>query len=231
MARGYNPEPISSQALVNEFQKYPNIGDAIAYARQEGQHVYYVITFPEATVTWQFDKTSSKLAGVPIWTQLAAFEKGQLNRHWGNCFTPWRGLVTPGQGVLGDYLTGNLYAFNPATYLDNGAQRKWVRRWRALPQATMGAVKFDYLAIDMETGIGVPPGTSPQVMVRWSDDGGKSWQGNRLIPAGKTGETAFTVKVNRNGTTRRFSGSDRIYEISSTDAFKVSIIDAEVEVS
>lgn len=87
---GYSAEPVSTQALVTEFQTYPNLADAIAYGRQEGQHVYYVITFPEANKTWQFDKTASKLVGYPIWTELAALDKGELNRHWGNCFTPFR---------------------------------------------------------------------------------------------------------------------------------------------
>lgn len=94
-AKGYSVSPISTQALVNEFQKYSNLGDAIAYARQEGQHVYYVITFPEANVTWQYDKTSSGLLGYPIWTQIGAFLNGKINRHWGNCFTPWRGSRSP----------------------------------------------------------------------------------------------------------------------------------------
>lgn len=94
-AKGYSIAPISTQALVNEFQTYSNLGDAIAYARQEGQHLYYVLTFPEANVTWQYDKTSSELLGYPVWTRLAAFLNGQLNRHWGNCFTPWRGSRSP----------------------------------------------------------------------------------------------------------------------------------------
>lgn len=93
-AAAYQITPISTQALVAEFEKYPNLGDAIAYVRQEGGHVYYVITFPEANVTWCFDKTSSALVGYPIWTRMAAFKNGQFNRHWGNCFTPWRGSVT-----------------------------------------------------------------------------------------------------------------------------------------
>lgn len=89
-ASGYSAVPISTQALVAEFQTYPNLGDAIAYARQEGQHVYYVITFPEADKTWQYDKTSSKLAGFPIWTRLGALDNGQIKRHWGNFFTPFK---------------------------------------------------------------------------------------------------------------------------------------------
>jgi hypothetical protein len=94
-ASGYSAVPISTQALVAEFQKYPNLGDAIAYARQEGQHVYYVITFPEADKTWQYDKTSSKLAGFPIWTRLGALDNGQIKRHWGNFFTPFKLSAQP----------------------------------------------------------------------------------------------------------------------------------------
>lgn len=134
----------------------------------------------------------------------------------------------PFSSVLGDYLTGNIYAFNQATLTDNGSPRKWVRRWRALPNQTTSTITFSYLAIDMETGIGVPPGTNPQLVLRWSDDGGKSWAGNRIIPVGATGATSFTVKFNRLGSTGRFGGSTRIFELSSTDPFKVSIISAEV---
>lgn len=130
--------------------------------------------------------------------------------------------------VLGDYLTGNIYTFNPETLTDNGQPRKWLRRWRALPGETNSAVTFSYLAIDMETGIGVPPGTNPQVVLRWSDDGGHSWSAERIIPVGDTGKTAFVVKANRLGSTTRFSASTRIFELSSTDPFKVALISAEV---
>lgn len=136
--------------------------------------------------------------------------------------------TVPFSSVLGDYLTGNIYAFNPDTLADNGSPRKWLRRWRALPGDTTSAITFSYLAIDMETGTEVPPGTNPQLVLRWSDDGGKTWGGNRIIPVGVTGQTAFTVKSNRLGSTSRFGGSTRIFELSSTDPFKVSIISAEV---
>lgn len=136
--------------------------------------------------------------------------------------------VVPFSAVLGDYLTGNIYAFNPNTLTDNGQQRKWIRRWRALPDDTTSSITFSYLSIDMETGIQVPPGTNPQVVLRWSDDGGHTWSAERITPVGVTGETAFTVKFNRLGSTARFSGSTRIFELSSTDPFKVSIMRAEV---
>lgn len=136
--------------------------------------------------------------------------------------------TVPFSGVLGDYLTGNIYAFNPDTLTDNGSPRKWLRRWRALPGDTNSAITFSYLCVTMETGTEVPPGTNPQMVLRWSDDGGKTWSGNRIIPVGANGQTAFTVKANRLGSTSRFGGSTRIFELSSTDPFKVSLIGAEV---
>jgi hypothetical protein len=87
----YNPIIISTQALTNELQQYPNISDCIAYSRQEGGHLFYVATFPSANVTWCYDLTSSELAGFPIWTRMAAFSNGELDRHIGNAFTTWDG--------------------------------------------------------------------------------------------------------------------------------------------
>lgn len=141
-------------------------------------------------------------------------------------------LVAPGKmgrGVLGDYRNGNLYAFNPATYLDNGTQRKWVRRWRALPHGTIAATRYGYLTIEMQTGAGVPQGSNPQIMLRWSDDGGHTWTKHRIKAAGRPGDTVTTVKFDRLGSTRRFAGADRIFELSSTDPFQVAILDAEID--
>ncbi len=73
--------------------------------------------------------------------------------------------------------------------------------------------------------------SNPQLVLRWSDDGGKTWSHERFKPAGKLGQTAFTVKFDRLGSTQRFGGSDRIFELSSTDPFKVAILDSDLEVS
>lgn len=135
------------------------------------------------------------------------------------------------KGVLGDYRNGNLYAFNPATLTDNGTRRRWVRRWRALSKSTPAAVSFRWLSVDMQTGVQVPDGTNPQLVLRWSDDGGLTWSNERIIAAGNPGQTTQTVKFNRLGMTRRFAGSDRIFELSSTDPFAVAIYDADLEAS
>ena len=89
--------------------------------------------------------------------------------------------------------------------------------------------RMSSLRIDMETGSGVNNGDDPQMMLRWSDDGGHTWSDFRILAAGKLGETAKYVRANRLGGTRRFARSDRIFELSSADVFKVAIVGAELE--
>ena len=118
-ASAYDPKLISTQALTNELQKYANIADCIAYSRQEGGHTYYVATFPSANVTWCYDKTASELAGFPIWTKMAAFLNGQLNRHWGNAFTTWNGRL-PSNTTTTTYQAQSV-TFSTATSLETAA--------------------------------------------------------------------------------------------------------------
>jgi hypothetical protein len=235
-ASAYQVAPISTQAMVAEFDTYAQLGDAIGYARQQGGHTFYVLTFPEADQTWCYDMTASDLAGYPVWTRLASFSAGAWHRHWGNCFTPWGGYVTGqatsgGAGVLGDYRNGNLYAFNPNTLTDNGTQRRWLRRWRALAQGSIAAKRFSSLVVAMQTGAGVKAGSAPQLVLRWSDDGGATWSGERIVAAGALGATSQRIRFNRLGSTRRVGGSDRIFELSSSDPFMTALLDADVDAS
>ncbi len=130
--------------------------------------------------------------------------------------------------LIGDWQSGKIFNMNLGTLTDNGAIRKWLRTFRATPEPSIEPRRFDALQIDMQTGIGVPPGTSPQLTLRWSDDGGHKWSNPRLISAGAIGETALRVKFNRLGSTKRNSGLDRIFELSSSDAFSVGLIGADI---
>ena len=192
--RGYDPVRISTHAIEHAIQEYSTISDAIGFVYQQEGHEFYVLTFPTGNATWVYDATASALAGTPMWHQRAAFLNGVFNRHWANAFIHAYGL-----DLVGDYRNGNLYSFNLDVLLDNGSLRKWLRSWRALPQPSLDPVRFSELSIDMQTGIGVPAGSSPQVMLRWSDDGGHNWGTQLQTLAGATGQTSWRVQFNRLG--------------------------------
>lgn len=217
MVTGYEPKKISTKPVDTAIQSYGDISDAIAYVYQQGGHTFYVVTFPNGNATWVYDMATG------LWHSRAAFANGFFSRHWSNCYASFSNLC-----VVGDYRNGNLYSFDQAAQTDNGTPKKWVRSWRALPTPVFQPMTFSSLQIDMETGISVDPNADPQVVLRWSDDGGHKWSNERFASAGKTGETARRVMFRRLGSTRFNTGLDRIFEISSTDDFFVGLIGADL---
>lgn len=215
---GYVPKKISTKSIDGAIQSYPTISDAVGYCYQQDGHLYYVLTFPSGNATWVFDFATS------LWHQRSTFANGLFSRHWGIAYAYFNG-----KNIIGDYRNGNLYAINLNTQTDNGVPKKWVRTWRALPKPNYMPMTFSSLQIDMETGIQVPPGTNPQVVLRWSDDGGHNWSNEYFAAAGKTGDTAIRVMFRRLGSTRLDSGLDRIFELSSSDPFMTAIINADLQ--
>lgn len=218
MVTGYEPKIVSTKSIETAFGNYPTLADAIAYSYKAGKHLFYVITFPSGNATWCYDVVEG------LWHQRAAFANGLFSRHQSNCYAFFNQV-----NVVGDFQNGNIYNLDQNALTDNGAQRKWLRTWRALPQPIFDPMTFSSLQIDMETGIGDTDGRTPKVVLRWSDDGGYNWSNERIQSAGQTGQTALRVKFNRLGSTRLNSGLDRIFELSSSDPFFVGLIGANLE--
>ena len=69
----------------------------------------------------------------------------------------------------------------------------------------------------------------PQVMLRWSDDGGHTWSNEHWRSMGKTGQWGRRVIWRRLGMTLKLR--DRVYEVSGTDPIKIAIMGAELSMS
>lgn len=224
MTRGYAPSRISTQSIEYNISQWPTLDDAVGFSYEQSGHLFYVLTSPSGNETLVYDVTASTDLQSPVWHKRAAFANGSFSRWLAATQALYFDTV-----LFGDYANGNIYTPNMASNTDNGAQRKWVRSWRALKEPTMQPIRFSSLAIDMQTGIGVPDGTNPLLQLDWSDDGGHNWSNVLFGSAGKTGETAKRVKFNRLGATKRDHGLDRIFRLSSTDPFAVALINAELE--
>ena len=73
------------------------------------------------------------------------------------------------------------------------------------------------------------PGYDPQVMLRWSDDGGHTFSNEHWSPMGKIGAYYHRVFWRRLGMTLKLR--DRVYEVSGTDPVKIAIMGAELIIS
>jgi hypothetical protein len=72
-------------------------------------------------------------------------------------------------------------------------------------------------------------GFNPQVMLRWSDDGGHTWSNEHRASLGRIGRTGTEVTFRRLGMTMRLR--DRVYEVSGSDPVKIALMGAMLDVS
>ena len=84
-------------------------------------------------------------------------------------------------------------------------------------------------AILVQIGLPEAFAIDPQVMLRWSDDGGHTWSNSHWRSMGLTGQYGRRVIWRRLGMTLKLR--DRVYEVSGTDQVKIAIMGAELIVS
>ena len=221
-SNGYVGQRISTHAVEWKIQQYADLSDAIAYTYQQDGHSFYVLIFPTANTTWVYDVATQ------AWHERAGWKNGEWMRHRSNC------QVFYGKDVLvGDFENGNVYTFDLDYYQDNGEIQRWYRSWRALPQGqnNLKRTAQHTLQLDCETGVGINDGqgSDPQVMMRWSDDGGHTWSYEHWNKMGKIGQFGYRTIWRRLGMTTKIR--DRVYEISGTDPVKLAIMGAELSVS
>jgi hypothetical protein len=218
-ANGYTGQRISTHAVEWQIQQYGNLTDALAYTYQQDGHSFYVLIFPSANTTWVYDVATG------AWHERAGWSDGSFTRHRSNCQMAFNNQI-----IVGDYQNGNIYAFDLDTYADNGQIQKWLRSWRALPtgQNNLKRTAQHAMQLDMESGVGLATGqgSNPEVMLRWSDDGGHTWSNYRTTSVGKIGEYYYRVWFRRLGMTMKLR--DRVYELSMTDPVKTAIMGAEI---
>ncbi len=83
--------------------------------------------------------------------------------------------------------------------------------------------------IPLLLGYPVTEGADPQIMLRWSDDGGHTWSKEHWRSMGLIGQSSTRVIWRRLGMTDKLR--DRVYEVSGTAPVKVAIMGAELTVS
>jgi hypothetical protein len=221
-ANGYTGTRISTHAVEWQIQQYNDISDAVAYTYQQDGHAFYVLIFPSANTTWVYDVATQ------AWHERAGFANGQFTRHRSNCQMAFNNQI-----VVGDFQNGNIYAFDLDDYSDNGSIQKWLRTWRALPtgQNNFKRTAQHSLQLNCESGVGLNlgQGSNPQVMLRWSDDGGHTWSNEHWAPIGQIGAYGRRTFWRRLGMTLKLR--DRVYELSGTDPVKIAITGAELILS
>jgi hypothetical protein len=212
---GYTAQRVSNHAIETAWSKYEVVSDAVAWTYQELGHTFWVISFPYQNKTWVYDVSTS------MWHERGYFNQstglmGSVRGRYG-CF----GL---GFILCADKTDGRVYRQAMGYLTDAGDA---IRRVRRTPHtfADNKRMFFSRLELIAQPGVGIPSGqgSNPEVMLRWSNDGGFTWSNIRTASLGATGQTTARTFWNRLG-----AGRDRVWEFSITDPVNVVFIDANL---
>ncbi|HEX6038916.1 packaged DNA stabilization protein [Longimicrobium sp.] len=218
-ASGFQPQPVATYPIEMAIGGYATISDAVADTYTDQGHRFVQFTFPSAGVTWVYNATSD------TWTKRGTWisEDG--------AFTHWRPrwhVYAYGEHRWLDGETPVVYRATPDLTLDVDSRPiRYVRRAPALTNENE-RVFYSSVEAELERGVGTTTGQgeNPQVMLRISNDGGKTWGPEMWRSAGKIGEYGKRVRWNRMGAARR-----RVYELVLTDPVGLKLMDLYVEMA
>ncbi len=211
----YTWSRLSNHAVEHAISQYPVVSDAIGYCYEEEGHLFYMLTFPTADVTWCYDFTSQ------TWAKRLSYDPvaGLYHRHRSNCFMDFGDVR-----IVGDYSTGQLHQMSRNFYTDAGNPLRALRRTPHLwKKEDRERLFFAQLQIEFTPGVGlqVGQGSSPQVMLRWSDDGAFTWSNEHWTTIGRAGQTKNRAIWRQLGQAR-----DRVWEAVISDPVPRDIIGA-----
>lgn len=210
-ASGYVPQFVSTRQMEDLISGYARRDDAEAFTYGQGGHTYYVLTFPNAGVTWVYD------AATDSWHRRQSFGLGR-----------WRvSTVAPfaGKLIAGDSASGKLYELSHSALTEDGTTIERVRD--TAPIVSDGKrLLMSSLTLDVQPGTATAIGQDPQAMLQWSDDGGRTWSNEYWASLGRVGEYEHRVIWRRLGSFRR-----RMFRLKITDPIDVLILGATAEIS
>ena len=234
----FQPQRVSDFGVERWWQNYTSVSDAMAFSFIWMGHLLYQVTFPSAWVfnggkisaTWLYDATASALSGKPIWTERSYLANGGLLD--AASIAPGRSEVTHCYG-FGKHLVGSsgldgnpgaIYQYSDS-FLDcgkdtiSGAQiQQPLICDRITPHLWQGEKRVIHNRIEFEVqpGIGnqVDPGANPQILLRWSNDGGMTFGAEYSLPTGRVGQYSIWVALNRLGYSQH---PGRVYWIRCAD--------------
>jgi len=213
--KGAQAQVVSPQPLNREIANYDIVEDAIGWCMNIQGQQFYVLTFPDAQKTWLYPEGGE-------WFEWSSGEiRSRANSY----------VYFNRKHIVADYANGNLYELDEAAYSDNGTEIIRVRHSAPLHGGDIGAagkpVEMTRFELIMETGVGLVSGQGdePEVMLRFSDDGGRTFGTEMRGTVGQLGQFLWKVEWFALG---RFDS--RILAISTSDPVHICIYSAVAEV-
>ena len=228
---GYNAVRISNHAMEQWWQSFPIANDAIGYSLQINGHPWWHLYFPTANLACRYDVSTQMWHKVLAWdTNNGTWVAHQSQNH-ADAF---------GKHLLGAWDSGHINETSMPTYTggswnfctDDGSVLRRIRRTPYIQTETQ-RIFHNRLQFELQTGLGPIPSLTdnagnprpPQLTVRWSDDGARTWSNDHPVNCGAAGEYTARAFVTRLGSTLH----GRVYEADMSDPIPWYFSDAYLD--
>ena len=214
-ADSFSVTTISTYAMQVAINGFVAIADAIGDSYEDLGHTFYNLTFPAAAATLSWD------AETGIWHERGTWDATSATY---DCWRLVHHAYSFGEHRALDLRGDSIYRMSSDVFTDVGGGI--IRRLRRAPAMVHENKRLFYSSFELnvETGLAAS-GIDAQVMMRQSNDGGKTWGNERLRTAGELGQYSTRVKWNRCG-----SGRKRVFEVSVSAASAWRVLGAWLEV-
>lgn len=195
--RGNVPVRISTEPMEQLFARFTTLSDAFGMAISQDGSFSYVLTFPTEGRTFEYNVATE------LWNERASHGR-----------TDWQV-----QGHIEAYGKHVVWSGNKLGYLDPQTYSEWgdpqtVILTSANLSDGVSYVHFDRLELDADMGVGLitGQGSDPQIVIRYSDDGGKTWGADYQRGLGLIGQTKRRAICTRLGRSR-----SRVFQLQYSD--------------
>jgi hypothetical protein len=202
----------STEGIEQKWQDYETIADAKAFQYVFDGHTFVVFTFPAAGATWVYDINTQE------WHERQSYGYD----HWRAAWV----VQAYDRTFVGDTQTGAIGELKASIYSEWGQL--------LLREATTSAVtdagrwmSHDRLELDLDMGNAplIGQGSSPQIMLDMSNDGGVTFRAKSNRPLGRTGQYQKRVHWDRLGRSR-----ERVYRYRVTDPLPFIVSGSRLDV-
>jgi hypothetical protein len=165
---------ISNHDLEAKWAAYGAFSDAIGYSYMLDGHPMYVVSFPTGGESWLYDGSTNG------WTQLVS------NGSRGTA--PSSHVNYLGRNYVTDYSTARSTAFSDSVHRQRRPDPLGIAGGTSSTASTRSASTPSSSTSRPASGLATGQGSDPQVMLRVSRDGGRTWGNERWRSIGKIGE-------------------------------------------
>lgn len=216
---GMSLQRVSNFAVEHEWATYTTVSDCFMFAFQMNGHEFVVVTFPSQPKTWVLDVATGLPHERESWDQ--------YNNNYGR----WR--INCHRRMYGKELVGDQYS-NNIGYLDNSAYTEFgctIQGTAVSPpiHSDRKRVFMSRFELDVESGVGLSTGqgSDPQIMLDYSDDGGRTFSTRQLWKSmGVEGAYKQRLRWTRLGQSR-----NRVMRLTITDPVRRTLIAANADIT